>query len=108
MTGFVPLLTKELKEQIRTFKLLALFAVLAMLGVGGMVALAFLPELLRLSGGSGEFLFPEFDAAGALANYDANLVQIGLITIVLIAMGSVARERERKIAQVVLSKPVSV
>jgi len=108
MTGYAPLLVKELKEQLRTFKLLALFVVLALLGVGGMVALAFLPELLRLSGDAPGIVFPELTAVDALASYDNSVVQLGLLTVVLMAMGSVARERERKTALVILSKPVSV
>jgi ABC-2 type transport system permease protein len=108
MTGFYPLLVKEFKEQIRTFKLLAIFLVLLLLGVGGMVALAFLPDLLRLTGEDAGIQLPQVTASGALASYDSSVVQIGLLTMVLIAMGSVARERERKTALIILSKPVSV
>lgn len=106
MSGFRVLLAKELEEIVRTQRALAIFAVLFMFALGGMIALLFLPELLSLAEETA-VSFPEQTVFDALASYDGNIVQIGLITVVLVAMGSVARERERGTATLVLSKPIS-
>ena len=106
MSGFRVLLAKELEELVRTFRALLIFGVLLALAFGSMIALLFLPELLSLSD-EASITFPEQQVTDALSAYDGNIVQIGLILVVLVAMGSVARERERGTAILVLSKPVS-
>jgi ABC-2 type transport system permease protein len=107
MSGYRVLLPKELRELVRTHRLTALAAVLFLLGVGGMVALLFLPDILRLSGEVGDIAFPEQTIADALASYDGTVVQLGLVTLVLVGMGSVVREREHGAARLILAKPVS-
>ena len=106
MSGFPVLLAKELEELLRTYRALVVFGVLFTFALGGMIALLFLPELLSLADET-EISFPEPTATDALSSYHGNIVQIGLITVVLVAMGSVARERETGTAIIVLSKPVS-
>jgi ABC-2 type transport system permease protein len=107
MSGYRVLLAKELRELVRTHRLTALAAVIFLLGVGGMVALLFLPDILRLAGETGEFALPEQTVADALASYDGTVVQLGLVTLVLVGMGAVAREREHGAARLILAKPVS-
>ena len=106
MKGFGVLLAKELEELVRTFRVLLIFGVLLSLAFGSMIALLFLPELLSLADEAAISL-PEQQVTDALSSYDGNIIQIGLIIVVLVAMGSVARERERGTAILVLSKPVS-
>lgn len=106
MNGFRVVLAKELEEILRTHRALAIFATLLTFALGGMISLLFLPELLSLAEETA-ITFPEQTVLDALASYHGNVIQIGLIAVVLVAMGSVARERERGTAVLVLSKPVS-
>jgi len=107
MTGFSALLRKELVEQIRAWRLFTYVLVLLILGVGGMVLLKFLPKILEASGDFGVTV-PDFKALDAMQNYGGDVVQMGALAAVLLAMGAVARERENGTAVMTLTKPVSV
>lgn len=106
MTGFGVLLRKELKEQLRTYRLLIVVAVFALLGMATPLMIKYLPELIKLSGEEIRVEFPTPTAVMALREYADTLIQVGLLVSVLIGMGSIARERERGTAAMVLSKPV--
>ena len=105
MTTLV-LLKKELTEHLRTYKLLVVVAVLLVFGLGTPVLLAYLPEILELSGEDITIEIPEFTSADAVKGYLDSLGQVGLLTAILISMGSITLERERGTAALVLSKPV--
>lgn len=107
MTGFKALLKKELKEQLRTYRLLIVAAVFALLGMATPLMIKYLPELMRLAGEEIRIEFPTPTAVQALKEYAGTITEVGLLVAVLIGMGSVARERERGTAAMVLSKPVS-
>jgi ABC-2 type transport system permease protein len=102
------LFRKELKEHLRTFRLLAVVGVLGVFGLATPLLLAYLPEILALSGDTGglPIEFPDFTAADAVKSYLDTVGQIGLLTTILVAMGTIALERERGTAALVLSKPV--
>ena len=102
------LFRKEMKEHLRTFRLLAVVGVLGVFGLATPVLLAYLPEILALSGDTGAMPieFPDFTAADAVKSYLDTVGQIGLLTTILVAMGTIAQERERGTAALVLSKPV--
>jgi len=82
VNGYRVLLAKELEEQLRTYRLLVVSAVLLLLGVGSMIMLLFLPQLLSLSGETG-IVVPEQTAIDALNSYHGNIMQVGFITVVL-------------------------
>ena len=105
MTTLV-LLKKELTEHLRTYKLLTVVAILLVFGLGTPVLLAYLPELLELSGEDIAIEIPEFTAADAVKGYLDTLGQVGLLIAILVSMGSIALERDRGTAALVLSKPV--
>ena len=107
MTVFRTLFVKELREQLRTFRFMGLALVLFFFGLGSMVALFSLPELLELAGPGLEVNLPDVDAADAMVEYVDSAAQVGLLTVVLLTMGSMAMERERRTAMITLSKPVS-
>lgn len=100
------LLSKEFKENIRTHKFLIIVAVLLVFGIGTPLLIKFLPEIIRLSGEEIPVPLPALGVIDALKSYISNLSQIGLLLVVLISMGAVAQERERRTAQMVLSKSV--
>ncbi len=106
------LLGKELREQWRTYRLLAMALVfVAFAGLLSPIVAKVAPELLKnLPTGTGQTItieLPEPTAVDAIAQYLKNLTQTGIIVLILVAMGTVAQERERGTVVTVLSKPVS-
>ena len=110
--NFPVLLGKELREQWRTYRFLALAVVfVAFAGLLSPITAKLAPELLQsLTTSAGQTIsiqLPEPTAADSLAQFLKNLTQIGVIALILVAMGTVALERERGTAATVLAKPVS-
>jgi len=101
--NFSVLFKKEIIEHIKTYKLLIVVAVLLIFGLGTPLILYFLPEI---SGDQVPIPLPEFGAIDAIQSYLSTLNQIGLLIAVLIAMGAIAQERERKTAIMTLTKSV--
>jgi len=108
MRGFGPLLRKELLEQWRTRRLLVVAVVFVALGIGSPYLARYTAELIEALGGAPfEIEVPEPTVADAVTQFLRNLGQAGILTSVLLAMGSVATEKERGTAALLLSKPVS-
>ena len=108
LAGYRELLEKEVIEAWRTHRLVMVCALYVVLGIASPVIIRYLPDIQGLFGpvneelGLGELGLP--DAIDLLVR---NLVQFGSIAAVLLAMGSVAGERERGTLATVLAKPVS-
>lgn len=108
MTGLGPLLRKELLEQWRTKRLLVVAVVFTLLGIGSPLLARYTPELIEAVGGLDiQIEFPTPTVADAVAQFLKNLGQAGILTAILLAMGSVANEKERGTAALILSKPAS-
>jgi ABC-2 type transport system permease protein len=110
MMGFRVLLLKELREQIRTARLVAVSVVFIVFGILGPVTDRYMKELIDAVGAqSGGFSvqIPPPTLEGALAQITKNLTQFGIICALLLAMGSVAWEKERGTAGMILTKPAS-
>lgn len=108
MTGFGPLLRKELLEQWRTRRLLVVAVVFLMLGIGSPFLARYTAELVQALGGVPfEIQFPPPTVADAVDQFLKNMGQAGILTAILLAMGSVATEKERGTAALLLSKPAS-
>jgi ABC-2 type transport system permease protein len=108
MTGLGPLLRKELLEQWRTRRLLVVAVVFMAIGIGSPFLARYTAELIEALGGVGfEIEFPEPTTADAVTQFLKNLGQAGILTAILLAMGSVATEKERGTAALLLSKPAS-
>lgn len=105
MTMFV-LLRKELTEHSRTYKFLSVVVVFLVVGFSTPVLLVYMPEIVELSGDDVVIEIPEFTATDIVRSYLDTLGQLGLVIVILITMGSIAAERERGTAEMVLSKPV--
>jgi ABC-2 type transport system permease protein len=108
--NFHILLYKDLREQVRTHRLLAMASVfLAFSGFLSPIAAKFAPriieEMMRRSGQRFIIQIPEPTIADAIGQFLKNTTQIGIIVLILVAMGSMALERET--AAMTLSKPVS-
>jgi ABC-2 type transport system permease protein len=108
MTGLGPLLGKELREQWRTRRLLVVAVVFIALGIGSPFLARYTPEIIQALGGVPfEIEFPEPTLADAAGQWLKNLGQAGILTAILLTMGSVATEKERGTAALLLTKPAS-
>lgn len=108
MTGLGPLLRKELLEAWRTRRMLVVAIVFTAFGIGSPFLARYLPELVKaLAGGQVQIVIPPPTVRDAADQFLKNLGQAGILTAVLLAMGSVAIEKDRGTAALVLSKPAS-
>ncbi|MCC6188906.1 MAG: ABC transporter permease [Anaerolineales bacterium] len=108
MAAFAVSLRKELLELWRTGRLLALAVVLLLFGFTSPLLAKFTPELIKMipEGEQIAALIPEPTAQDAIGQYLKNLSQFGVILALLLAMGSVAQEKERGTAALMLVKPL--
>lgn len=108
MIGLGPLLRKELLEAWRTRRALVVAIVFTAFGIASPYLARYLPELIKsLAGGQVQIVIPPPTVGDAVDQFQKNLGQAGILTAVLLAMGSVAIEKERGTAALVLSKPAS-
>lgn len=108
MTGLGPLLRKELLEAWRTRRVLVVTIVFAAFGIASPYLARYLPELIKsLAGSQLQIVIPPPTVGDAVDQFQKNLGQAGILTAVLLAMGSVAVEKERGTAALVLSKPAA-
>jgi ABC-2 type transport system permease protein len=106
---FRTLLTKELREQWRTWKFIILVAVLFISGCLSPVLAKYTPALLRSIPDMPAALadmIPEPSLKDAILQYVKNASQFGVLLVVILAMGAIAQEKERGTAAMLLSKPV--
>ena len=108
MNGYRELLEKEVIEAWRTHRIVMVAALYIVLGIASPVIVRYLPELQALFGPVNEELgFGELGLPDAIDLLVRNVVQFGSIAAVLLAMGSVAGERERGTLGPALARPVS-
>lgn len=109
MTGFGTFLAKELTEQWRTRRMLVLGIVFIAFGIASPLLARFLPELIgTLAADEGVVIeVPPPTMADAVGQFVRNLGQTGVLAAILLAMGSVATEKERGTAALWLTKPMS-
>jgi ABC-2 type transport system permease protein len=108
MTGFGVMLRKELLEQLRTWRLLIVAVVFAVFGIGSPIVARYTPEIVKaLAGNQFSGIIPTPTMADAVSQFQKNLGQTGVLAAILLAMGSVAVEKERGTAALLLTKPLS-
>jgi ABC-2 type transport system permease protein len=108
VTGFGPLLRKELLEQWRTRRLLVVAVVFTIFGIGSPLLARYTPELVKaLAGDQFQLIIPTPTITDAVGQFQKNLGQTGILAAILLAMGSVAAEKERGTAGMLLTKPLS-
>ena len=111
MTGFGVLLGKELREQIKTYRMPVVAIVFLLFGISSPVLARYTKELLDLLGnqatGGIQITLPEPTVADAIGQLLKNLGQFGILMAILLAMGSVAAEKDRGTAALILTKPAS-
>lgn len=101
------LLRKELVEQWRTMRLPSALALFLFVGISSPLLARFTPQIVQaVGGGHLASLVPPPQVADAVAQFVKNMSQFGALMAIVLAMGSVAGERDRGTAAFVLSKPV--
>ena len=102
-------LRKELIEQWRSYRLVAVGAVLLVFGLASPLLAKYAPELVRLALPEGEEilqLIPSPTAVDAVSQYLKNMTQFGILLAVLMSMGTVAQEKDRGTAALMMVKPM--
>jgi ABC-2 type transport system permease protein len=108
--NFLIVLRKELLEQWRTYKLLIVAAVLVVFGLISPLLAKLTPELLKAVPNippALAFAIPVPTLNDAVAQYVKNMSQFGILLALLMSMGSVAQEKERGTAAMMLTRQVS-
>ena len=107
---FLAVLRKEMIEQWRTYRLLIVAVVLFLFGLGSPLLARYTPEMLaaipNLPAGLAGFI-PKATINDAIAQYIKNMSQFGILLALLMTMGTVAQEKERGTAALILTRPVS-
>ncbi len=110
MDGFAIFLRKELRENLRTNRLLVVVAIFAILGIISPVTAKYTPDLLKSLGASSNGItitVPTPTVKDAITQFIKNVAGTGIFVAILLPMGLVAREKERGSAAFVLTKPLS-
>ena len=108
--NFLNVFQKEMTEQWRTYRLLIVVAVMTVFGLTSPLLAKLTPELLKsipgLPPGLGDVI-PAPTLTDAVTQYVKNMNQFGILLALLMSMGSVAQEKERGTAAIMLTHPVS-
>jgi ABC-2 type transport system permease protein len=109
MNTFWAALQKELLEQWRSYRLLVVLLVLGLFGLASPLLAKMTPELLSLIPEADAFapFIPAPTLRDAYLQYHSNISQFGVILALLLTMGAVVQEKEKKTAALVLTKPLS-
>ncbi|MBM0067897.1 ABC transporter permease [Alkalicoccobacillus gibsonii] len=110
MKQWIVLYRKELLEMIRNYKMLWIPIVFILLGVMQPISSYFMPELLDTFGGLPEgtvLEMPTPTGAEVFIQVVSNYGLLGVLILVLSAMGVVSAEKQSGVAAMVMIKPVS-
>ena len=107
LTGYRILLVKEFREAWGTSRLPVTLIVFFILGLISPLVAYYTPDLLKNAGAGIQMSISTPTLQDAIAQFVKNVGGNGVFVAIVLAMGSVARERERGTAAFVLTKPVS-
>lgn len=108
MRVFLVALRKELLGQWRSYRLLVVVLVLGLFGLLSPLGAKLMPEIFKMIPGGEQIaeLIPDPTMVDAVDQYNKNHVQFGFVLALLMTMGVVVQEKERKTAALVLTKPL--
>jgi ABC-2 type transport system permease protein len=109
MSGGAILVRKELLESWRTMRLPIVGGLFLLVGLTSPLLAKFLPEIIKAAAGDqlSAIPIPTPVPADAVEQLWKNMAQFGAFAAIVLAMGSVATERDRGTAAFILSKTVS-
>ena len=105
--GYRELLTKEVVEAWRTYRLAILCGTFLVIGIAVPLLIRFLPRLVRWFGATGEIGLEDLGVADVVDMLVRNVTLTGGVAAILLTMGTIAGERRRGTLGLVLSRPVS-
>jgi ABC-2 type transport system permease protein len=102
-------LRKEFTEQWRTYRFLVLILVVLFFGLSSPVLAKYTPELVKMASGSSNLSIdiPAPTVMDAAGQYVKNTSQFGFLLALLLSMGMVVQEKEKRTAAMILVKPIS-
>ncbi len=105
---FLVALRKELLEQWRSYRMLVTLVLFIVMGLLSPLFAKLTPEILRLLPQGEEIakIVPPPSIADAVAQYIKNISQFGVILALVTAMGTVAQEKDKGTAALMLVKPL--
>lgn len=106
--NFLTALNKEFLEQRRTRKFLIALVVLVLFGMTSPLMAKMTPQLMTLVPGGEAFagMIPDPTINDAVAQYIKNVTQFGVLLALVFSMGSMAVEKDKGTAAMILSKPM--
>jgi ABC-2 type transport system permease protein len=108
--NFFIVFRKELMEQWRSKRFLIVAVVMVVFGLASPLLAKLTPDLLKsipdMPAGLAN-LIPEPSLADAVGQYVKNMSQFGILLALLMSMGSMAQEKERGTAAMMVTHPVS-
>ena len=107
MNNFVVFLKKELKEFVKTWKLLILFALFIVNSFMSPILYHYMPKLLELSGLPGAAEQFDMSLPQYYTQYYGNQFQAGFLALIFITCLAVVREKQKGTAILTLTKNIS-
>lgn len=107
MKNNLRLLAKELREILRTYKLYTIPGIFLLFGFASPIITKLLPEMLGSMMEEMGMHMPQQTWLDSYGQLFKNLLQMGILAVILTTMGTIADERNKGVAQLVLTKPVS-
>ena len=107
MNSLFVFIGKELEEQIKTFKGVAVAAVLLIFGMTSPLLAKLTPEMLKSAGLGAAIKIPEPTYLDAYTQFFKNIGEIGIIVLLLVYAGTVVTETTRGTATLMLTKRLS-
>lgn len=107
MNSFFILFKKEIKEHLRNYKLLILWLVLLLMGVGSPILAKITPELFAQMDLSFEITVPAATYMDAYAQFFKNMTQLCCIVVILIFSSNITHETEHGTAILLFAKGLS-
>ncbi len=105
--GLGLLVSKELREQVRTLRLPVMVILFAVLGMLSPVFARYILEIVEALGSSQlSGALPEPQVGDAAVQFTKNLGQFGVLAAILVTMGAVAGEKDHGTAAFLLTKPI--
>ena len=108
MHAYWIMLRKEWLELKRSYKFIIMPIAYLIIMLTLPIVMKLLPDLIEQDLPKGTIIeIPESTASDILTGMFSNFEQLGIIALILFVMGSISGEREKGIAPMVLSKPIS-
>lgn len=107
MSVFMTFLFKEIKEQFKNFKAIILAVVLLIIGMSSPLIAKIMPDIFKSMNTGLDIHLPPPVFLDAYTQFFKNITQMGIFIIVIVFSGSIAHEKSKGTAQLILSRGLS-